>query len=163
MRAVNDGAGGNLGSSSWTDSDVPTAEEIGAYRKAWKRQGFPDVQHAHAKEHEGLINDPTWQSTPEKVMWTQVLVEAMADVIKGRRRGINKRDRDWAVGAQAWFDGTGNDPYGFEWTCDILGLSVSYVRKKLAEGDCIARRGTRYTVVAHPHGNRRRVDKAKVD
>ena len=160
MRAVNDGAGCRIDSAGWTDSDVPTAAEIENYKRDWARQGFPNVNHAKARDHEGLMNDPTWQSTPEVTIWKQVLIEAMADVVKGRKPGINKRDKDWAASAQAWFDGTGNAPYGFEWTCDILGLSSSYVRKKLAEGDCIARRGIRYTVVAHPHGNRKRVDRA---
>lgn len=156
MSQRDDTTGGNIMRASWVDNDIPTLEEIMSYKAAWKRNGFPNTVSPNAKEHEGNINDPSYALSPEATLWQQVLVESLADIVKGRSPKATKKDLELAEGAIRWVKGDGNDEFGFIWTCEILGLEPSYVLKYLENDGCIAKRGVRRMVISYPQGDARK-------
>ena len=128
-----------------------TKDTIDAYKREWKKHGFPDVDHGVAHTLHSL-NDPVSQPSQEALLWSCVLSEAFVDVERGRIMGCSKRKRRDADDTEAWFAATTSEPGDFEWVCDVLGLDVGYVRGKLADGAKVMRVGRRYNVVANPHG-----------
>jgi len=125
-----------------------TKSTIDAYKREWKKYGFPDVDFG-AQSQIGNLVDPTAQPTQEALLWSCVLSEAFVDVERGC---VSEKYRLNADDATKWFAATTSELGDFEWVCDVLGLDAGYVRRKLAQGFKAMRPGRRYQVISNPHG-----------
>ena len=67
----------------------------------------------------------------ERRLWTAVLLQAVCD-IAGVNMRVHPRERAKLQHfARLWFDSDNYEVSSFRWICDELGLSPSYLRRRL--------------------------------
>ena len=138
--------------------DIPTVQEIEAYKQYWHKHGFPNMDHGLTRrDHYNEPNNCSWQPTAEYQMWTEMIQFAMTDA-KGLTKDSSKECRDCHDNqpcgcmingrvrkpamqvrqcpyyhnhrqcAARWFASP-----DFVELCDLMHIEVSYFRRKLAE------------------------------
>ena len=115
----------------WLEDAPLDAAMIEAYKAEWHKYGFPDVERGRDTD---VLDNPTFQGTPEQELWNAVLQMAHADLWRRVPPHAQYRYEDAKVRKvkdeiTQWFR-SGDDGEGsFLWICLQLGLEPSYVRR----------------------------------